>query len=199
VTERFHAPALRRMDDVEVCAVVDQDGERRQRIARRFPRTEACGSVAELPAGTEADAPLAISGVELTVDRAMATVKAVCRRVLPNWALARLRLAKVRRIVMGYQPHDVRHGYGGIGLAVRLADPLAEGARRAVHRRGGLRVSSARVRAGRRGTERLAAEPVACGDWSPLLIAVQSDDESSPSTGSANQFYVHATENHFGR
>ena len=63
----------------------------------------------------------------MTAGRAAATVKALGRGMLPKWLLARLRLAKLDRLVKSYRAREVRHTYGGVELTIHLADPLAEG------------------------------------------------------------------------
>ena len=95
VAERFHAPALRRIEEIDVRAVVDVDPARRQRMRRRFPRAEAYGSVAELPGDIEAalvavpnalHAPLCIElfqrGVHVLCEKPMATTVDDCERML---------------------------------------------------------------------------------------------------------------------
>lgn len=95
VTERFHVPALRRLDDIEVRAVVDVDAARRQRLCRHFRRAKVCVSVSELPGGIEAalvavpnalHAPVAVEllrrRIHVLCEKPMATTVEGCERML---------------------------------------------------------------------------------------------------------------------
>ena len=54
-------------------------------------------------------------------------VKRAFLRAIPSKAAGRLRAWRVQRLIDTYDAHVVEHCYGGHRLAVRLADPLAEG------------------------------------------------------------------------
>jgi len=54
VVERCHAPALRRIKDVEVCALVDQNPRQLRRVGRRQPGARLCRDLGELPSDTDA-------------------------------------------------------------------------------------------------------------------------------------------------
>jgi predicted dehydrogenase len=83
------------MRGIEVCAVVDEDSERRRRFVQRFAGAAAYQSISELPKRTEAallavpnalHAPLAVDllrrGIHVLCEKPMATTVADCDRML---------------------------------------------------------------------------------------------------------------------
>jgi FkbM family methyltransferase len=54
-------------------------------------------------------------------------LKTLLRRTAPRWLWTRLRSWKQRRALADFKPYTAEHAYAGVGLKVRIADPLAQG------------------------------------------------------------------------